>query len=133
MLLLRGVLGVTRRSGNIRGHVKEWRQVGTQVIDTPVVIATDHPVTLPVAVNRSLITLEVKAFTHSTYTMVVPGSDAHNIVRCSTSGAESGYLGSLSDSFTSYVVLTASDSSNCLPLAKIKNEPPDVWAASPLQ
>ena len=54
--------------------------MGTQVIDTPVVIATDHPVTLPVAVNRSLITLEVKAFTHSTYTMVVPGSDAHNIV-----------------------------------------------------
>jgi hypothetical protein len=64
----------------LRGHVQEWRQVGSQVVDSPAVIAVDHPVTLPVAAEHSLITLDIKAFTHYSYTMVVPGTDVHNIV-----------------------------------------------------
>jgi len=49
----------------LRGHVQEWRQVGTQVNDTQAVVDVDHPATLALPAAYSLLILDVKAFTHT--------------------------------------------------------------------
>lgn len=76
----------------LRGHVQEWRQVGTNVTDIPIVIAVDRPVTLPLPADHSLLVLDVKSFTKYVYTMVLPANDTHNLVDATLTGPQNDTL-----------------------------------------
>ena len=64
----------------LRGHVQEWRLVGSQVTDQQIAIVVDHPVTVQFPPNFSLATLDVKSYTGYVYTMVLPANDSHDTV-----------------------------------------------------
>jgi hypothetical protein len=62
------------------------------VDDSPVVLAVDHPVTVPLPPKFPLITLDVKSFTGYVYTMVLPANHSHDVVSATIQGLQKDTL-----------------------------------------
>jgi hypothetical protein len=73
----------------LRGHVQEWRQIGSKTADQQIDLTLDAPKTINLPADASLETIDIKAFSGQVYTLVIPANDVHNLVNITRQGPPS--------------------------------------------
>lgn len=77
----------------LRAHAQVWEQTGSTSTNQTYDVLIDNPITVPIAANASLVTAGVKTFTGEAYSVILPGTDPHQVLSLNLTGqASSGQV-----------------------------------------